>query len=286
MSNRTGNLTNYHSHSLYCDGRANMEDFIRFALSEGFTSYGFSSHAPLPFSTAWTMEWDAMDDYLAEFHRLKAKYAGQIELYIGLEIDYLNEESNPSVVRFRELPLDYRIGSVHLLYDDKGEIVDVDVTADKFCRVVDKHFNGDLVRVVHLYYDRLMRMVELGGFDIVGHADKMHYNASAYHPGLLDEPWYDTLIQEYFDAIARKGYIVEINTKSYLELGTFYPNERYFPVLLEKGIRVQVNSDSHYPERINNGRLQALMALQASGYHTVTEMYNNEWKDMPLLIHT
>ena len=36
MSNRTGNLTNYHSHSLYCDGRANMEDFIRFALSEGF----------------------------------------------------------------------------------------------------------------------------------------------------------------------------------------------------------------------------------------------------------
>ena len=101
MSNRTGNLTNYHSHSLYCDGRANMEDFIRFALSEGFTSYGFSSHAPLPFSTAWTMEWDAMDDYLAEFHRLKAKYTGQIELYIGLEIDYLNEESNPSVVRFR-----------------------------------------------------------------------------------------------------------------------------------------------------------------------------------------
>lgn len=286
MSNRTGNLTNYHSHSLYCDGRANMEDFIRFALSEGFTSYGFSSHAPLPFSTAWTMEWDSMDDYLAEFHRLKAKYAGQIELYIGLEIDYLNEESNPSVARFRELPLDYRIGSVHLLYDDKGEIVDVDVTADKFRRLVDKHFNGDLVRVVHLYYDRLMRMVELGGFDIVGHADKMHYNASAYHPGLLDESWYDALIQEYFDAIARKGYIVEINTKSYLELGTFYPNERYFPVLLEKGIRVQVNSDSHYPERINNGRLQALMALQAFGYHTVTEMYNNEWKDMPLLIHT
>ena len=76
MNNRTGNLTNYHSHSLYCDGRANMEDFIRFALSEGFTSYGFSSHAPLPFPTAWTMEWDCMDDYLTEFRRLEAKYAG------------------------------------------------------------------------------------------------------------------------------------------------------------------------------------------------------------------
>lgn len=41
------NLTNYHSHCLYCDGRANMEDFIRFAISEGFTSYGISSHAPV-----------------------------------------------------------------------------------------------------------------------------------------------------------------------------------------------------------------------------------------------
>ena len=69
------NLTNYHSHCLYCDGRANMEDFIRFAISEGFSSYGISSHAPLPFSTAWTMEWDRMDDYLSEFSRLKEKYA-------------------------------------------------------------------------------------------------------------------------------------------------------------------------------------------------------------------
>ena len=46
---RNGNLTNYHSHSLYCDGRAGMEDFVRFAISEGFTSYGFSSHAPSAF---------------------------------------------------------------------------------------------------------------------------------------------------------------------------------------------------------------------------------------------
>ena len=115
------NLTNYHSHCLYCDGRANMEDFIRFAISEGFSSYGISSHAPLPFSTAWTMEWDRMDDYLSEFSRLKAKYADEIELAVGLEIDYLNEESNPSLSPFQELPLDYRIGSVHMLYSPEGK---------------------------------------------------------------------------------------------------------------------------------------------------------------------
>ena len=61
------NLTNYHGHTLYCDGRASMDDFLRFAVAEHFSSFGFSSHAPLPFSTAWTMEWDRMEDYLAEF---------------------------------------------------------------------------------------------------------------------------------------------------------------------------------------------------------------------------
>ena len=250
------NLTNYHSHCLYCDGRANMEDFIRFAISEGFSSYGISSHAPLPFSTAWTMEWDRMD---------------------------LNEESHPAIPRFQELPLEYRIGSVHMLYSPQGKVVDIDTPADIFRQLIDAHFEGDLDYVVHLYYKNLLRMVELGGFDILGHADKMHYNASCYRPGLLDEPWYDALVRDYFAEIARHGYIVEINTKSYHDLGTFYPNERYFPLLKELGIRVQVNSDAHYPERINNSRAEALAALKKVGFDTVVEWHGGQWKDMPLL---
>lgn len=277
------NLTNYHSHSLYCDGRANMEDFIRFAISEGFSSYGFSSHAPLPFSTAWTMEWDRMDDYLSEFSRLKEKYADKIELAIGLEIDYLDEENHPALSRFRELPLDYRIGSVHMLYSPEGNVVDIDTPADIFRQLVDKYFGGDLDYVICLYYKNLLRMVELGGFDIVGHADKMHYNASCYRPGLLDESWYGALVHKYFDAIARHGYIVEVNTKSYNDLGTFYPNERYFPFLKELGVRVQVNSDAHYPERINNGRANALAALKKAGFETVVEWHGGKWVDCEIL---
>ena len=74
------NLTNYHSHSLYCDGRADMESFAHWAKAKGFSAYGYSSHAPLPFPTCWTMEWDRMDDYLGEFLRLKQVYAGSVEL--------------------------------------------------------------------------------------------------------------------------------------------------------------------------------------------------------------
>lgn len=278
------NLTNYHSHCLYCDGRADMEAFVRFALSGGFSSYGFSSHAPLPFPTSWTMEWDRMDDYLSEFHRLKAKYADRIELYVGLEIDYLDETSHPGIARFRDLPLDYRIGSVHMLPTADGEVVDIDVLADTFCRLVDVRFGGDLDRVVHLYYDRLLRMVELGGFDIVGHADKMHYNASCYRRGLLDEEWYDDLVRSYFQEIARHGYQVEVNTKSYLDKHVLFPNVRYFSYLNRLGIRVQVNSDAHYPERINDGRREALQALHRAGYRSVMELHDGTWQPVPLTV--
>lgn len=280
---KMNNLTNYHSHCLYCDGRANMEDFIRFAVSEGFSSYGISSHAPLPFSTAWTMEWDRMNDYLSEFARLKETYADRIELAIGLEIDYLSEESHPALSRFQELPLDYRIGSVHMLYSPQGKVVDVDTPADSFRRLVDEHFEGDLDSVIRLYYHNLLRMVRLGGFDIVGHADKMHYNAACYRPGLLDEPWYDRLVSDYFAEIAQRGYIVEINTKAYHDLGTFYPNERYFSLLKELGIPVQVNSDAHYPERINYGRPEALTALANTGFESVVEWHQGRWQEVSLL---
>lgn len=274
--------SNYHSHSLYCDGRAGMEDFVRFALSRGFTSYGFSSHAPLPFPTAWTMEWDRMDDYLAEFRRLREKYAGRIELYVGLEIDYLNEESHPACECFRRLPLDYRIGSVHLLYDGEGRVVDADLPADRFRRMVDSHFGGDVEHVVRLYYERSRRMAELGGFDIVGHADKIHYNAAWCRPGILEEPWYDRLVSDYFADIARRGYQVEINTKARRELGTFYPDERYFPLLRELGIRVQVNSDAHYPERVDSGMAEACRALRRAGFTSVMRLCGGQWTEAPL----
>lgn len=278
------NLTNYHSHCSFCDGRAPLEEFVKEAISQGFYSYGVSSHAPLPFPTRWTMEWEQMEAYLDEFKNLRSKYADEIELYVGLEIDYLNEESNPSVARFTELPLDYRIGSVHLLYDAAGEVVDIDCSPAVFKERVDRHFNGDVLRVVRMYFDRLFRMVELGGFDVLGHADKMHYNASCYHPGLLDEPWYEALMKDYFSLVASRGYLVEINTKAYDSLGTFYPNSRYWELMKEYQIKILVNSDAHYPERINAGRMEALRLLQAKGFATVAELHQGSWREVPIVV--
>ena len=277
------NLTNYHSHCSYCDGKAPLEDFIKEAIKQGFNSYGISSHAPLPFQAPWSMNWEQVPDYLEECNSLKEKYASQIELYIGMEIDYLNEESNPSVSRFKELRLDYSIGSVHLLYDQNNEVVDVDCSTDKFGVIIDKYFKGDILHVIHSYYDRLKKMIELGGFDIVGHADKIHYNASLYRPGLLEESWYNDLMFDYFSLIADKGYIVEINTKAFFQLGTFFPNKKYFSLLKELNIPVQVNSDAHFPQKINDGRFEAFQALKEVGYTTVMELHAGKWEECEII---
>ena len=106
------NLTNYHSHCDFCDGHAPMELFVREAVKEGFSSYGVSSHAPFPVQNGCNMQKEKMTAYLEEFRRLKQLYSSEIDLYIGLEIDFLDDSFNPSIDYFQSLPLDYRIGSV------------------------------------------------------------------------------------------------------------------------------------------------------------------------------
>ncbi|MCC8187792.1 MAG: histidinol-phosphatase [Bacteroides sp.] len=276
------NLTNYHSHCSFCDGRAPLEEFICEAIRQGFSAYGISSHAPLPFSTRWSMESTQMYAYLRECQQLKQKYAGQIELYMGLEIDYLNEETHPATDYFRSLPLDYRIGSVHLLYNPQGERVDVDVTADKFRILIDLHFQGDVEALVRQYYQSMTRMLERGGFDIIGHADKIHYNISCYDPAIPGQPWYRELVCSFFHTAAVKGYIAEINTKAFETFGIFYPSVQDFPLLHSLHIPVVVNSDAHYPDRINSGRREALTSLYQSGFREVMEIRQGEWTSVAI----
>ena len=136
------NLTNYHTHSLYCDGSASIEDFVKEAIRQGFSSYGVSSHSPIPFDTCWNMNRSDLPAYLDEVHFIKKKYEGRIEIYCGLEIDYLGAEYNPSSSFFQELPLDYRIGSVHFLKTEEG-YVDIDTAPKQFKETVFRYYDAD-----------------------------------------------------------------------------------------------------------------------------------------------
>lgn len=278
------NLTNYHSHCDFCDGKAPMEEFVKSALNAGFTAYGFSSHAPLPFSTRWTLKRENVGEYLKEFERLKRKYAGQIELYAGLEIDYLNAEQNPAMPYFQNLPLDYRIGSVHLVCTDEGEIVDTDTSIENFRCLLEQYFRGDLRKIVTLYYNSSIDMVERGGFDFVGHADKISHNAESCCPGVTSKDWYIALRNRFWDVVAEKGVTLEINTKAWMKRGAFFPDQSHWKEILKRRIPVVVNSDTHIPDMVNAGRREALLGLSAVGFRTVRELHAGKWEDVSINI--
>lgn len=276
------NLTNYHSHCDFCDGKAPLEEFVKSAIVAGFTAYGVSSHAPLPFSTAWTMDKGQVEDYLQEINRLQDKYAGRIELYAGMEIDYLNEQSNPANTYFQSLPLDYRIGSVHLIYTDGGEIIDTDTSAENFRRLLAKHFQGDLQQMVGRYFDASMKMLEKGGFDFIGHADKISFNAEMCEEGVTHSTWYKRKRNALLDLVAEKNVMLEINTKAWLKRACFFPGQEHWKDILERKIPVVVNSDVHLPELVNAGRREALEGLKAVGFRTVRELHQGTWLDVPI----
>ena len=204
-------------------------------------------------------------------------------MYVGLEIDYMDEQNNPANDYFQNLPLDYRIGSVHLLHSTHGEIIDIDTRPEVFKENVERHLGGDLKQVVLTYFDKLMRMIELGGFDFVGHADKRSYNAQWCEPGILTQKWYQNKIYDYFTFIAEKGIMIEVNTKTLHRNGFLYPNREHFALIHKLGIPVVVNSDAHLPELINSGRPEALKWLKETGFKTVRQLEQRKWTGVPIM---
>ena len=74
---------------------------------------------------------------------------------------------------------------------------------------MERYFAGDIRYVVETFYKQSIEMVNDGGFDLIGHFDKIGNNASHYCPGIEDEPWYQSLVSELIDAIIAKKLTIE-----------------------------------------------------------------------------
>ena len=279
-------LSNYHSHCTFCDGRSMPEDFVKFAISHGFRAYGFSSHSPLPFDTFWNMSKDDMPEYLAEINRLKEKYAGRLEIYTSLEMDYLDETYNPSIAYFQELPLDYRIGSIHFLplseHLSEDNMVCIDGAFADYKNSVDRYFEGKISKLVARYFDSTLKMVEAGGIDIVGHMDKIYMNGHKCEGFSFDADWYQKPFKAALDLIAQKGLMVEINTKNLIKKQQIFPRKEYLGLLKDMNIPVMVNSDCHYPDLVNDGRSEAFKILKEIGFRTTRELIKGNWQDVAI----
>jgi len=277
-------LSNYHSHCIFCDGRSSMEEFVHFAIAKGLKKYGFSSHAPLPFNTFWNMKLDDFAEYQSEFKRLKKKYQSEIELYIGLEVDYIHHFIEIHNDLYSSDTMDYLIGSIH--YMDRlpsGDFWTIDGNFRDFFAGLKLLFDSEIRPAVERFYEISQCMIEKGGFDIVGHFDKIAMNASKCTDFNSSASWYKNRVGELLQLIKDKELILEVNTKSLVEKGLCFPDLMFFPLINDLQIPIVVNSDCHYPTNILDGFEPAFKALKTAGFKTTQQLIGGSWQAVEII---
>lgn len=233
-------LSNYHTHSSFCDGKDEPEEIVREALRLGCPELGFTGHAHVSFDDS-CMTTEGTEAYKREIRRLREKYRAQIRILLGVEQDY-----------FSDLPTDdyeYVIGSVHYVLKD-GRYLSVDESREAFLSHVEECYGGDFYAFAEAYYALVARVYEKTKCRIVGHFDLItKYNE--------DDVLFDTAHPRYrraalaaLDALADKPVLFEINTGA-ISRGcrrTPYPAPWILEELNARGAELILSSDCHRKE--------------------------------------
>ncbi|MCP9234886.1 histidinol-phosphatase [Lewinella sp. JB7] len=279
--------TNHHAHTRFSDGVGEPAEYVEHALAAGFTAYGFSDHAPIPAGDIGSMKLHELATYGAEIDRLRRVFAGRIDLYKSLEVDYIPGVMNVDSPHIKAARLDYTVGAVHYVdYLGKGEPWSFQRPNPVFERGIATIFANDSRRMVERYYALVREMVENYPPDVVAHLDrikKRNVNGRYWdeHAG-----WYVAAVEETLDAIAGAGLIMEVNTRGiYLgEIADTYPSNWIVRRAVERGIRLQVNSDAHRPQHVAGGFREAYTGLRALGVEAVWQYAGDSFQPAEILL--
>lgn len=265
-------LTNHHAHTHYSDGVGSPTEYVEQAIAQGFGSYGFSDHAPIPLDHVGSMSVTDLSDYIAEIETLQARYGERIRLYKSLEVDYIPGVMNVGSTHILAAGLDYTVGAVHYVdYLPDGQPWSFQRANPVFDRGIDTIFGGDVRAMVERYFSLVREMVERHPPSVVAHLDRIKKRNS--DGTYWDEhcAWYRRAVEDTLDAIAASGCILEVNTRGlYLkEITDTYPTDWIVRRAHARGIRLQVNSDAHRSEHISGAFAATYRGLQQMGIEEV-----------------
>ncbi len=266
---------NYHTHSHFCDGKKDPASYVKEAIKRGFSSVGFTSHAPLREDNDWTMSSANLNEYLETIDSLKDEFSGIIKIHKGMEIDYFPDENRFDF--FKKCKLDFSIGSVHLLYVKKYDrYFSVDESPEEFEITMNDIF-GSIEEFTKTYYSNLRDMIIQGGFDILGHIDLIKKFNKDFKYFTEKEPWYIEEVIKTLDILESRDIIVEVNTGA-ISRGVQdvpYPSSWILKECFKRDIKVCLNSDVHHPDNIECFFTEALEMIKDAGYkqlHTPFEI--------------
>lgn len=230
---------NFHTHSIYCDGKNIPEEMVKAAVNLGFNALGFSGHCKISrFESNWSMSDERTNNYINAVTKLREEYKDKINIYIGTELDYF---SDVEMNRY-----DYTIASVHYL-NQGGEQQPIDTSLEIQQRDADKFFGGSLIDYSVDYYRYVGDILNKFDADIIGHFDLVtKFNEADCAFDTKDKKyinaWHDAV-----DALIPFNKPFEINTgaiaRGYRK--TPYPAFDIADYIAEKGGYFIVTSDCH-----------------------------------------
>ena len=262
-----------HTHTIFCDGHADVESFCQRAWEKGLCSLGFSSHAPIVKKTgfpenSWNMREDLLEEYIETVQAAKRRWEGRLDIFLGLEIDYISGLMGPSDKDYQEMGLDYIIGALHYLLPARGAPFTVDASLEEVEQAIKDSYGGDPLAMVEAYWDSLEDLIRSGGFDILAHLDVIRKNNSQNRLFSEDSQSYREKIVKIAALAGEHKIIIEVNTGG-MNRGRItspYPSQPFLKLFRENNVPGIITADAHNPEDLDGHYPEAQAALLAAGY--------------------
>lgn len=238
-----------HNHTKYCNHAiGEMEEYVLRAIEKKIDVFGFSDHAPMDFDPKYRMSLDEAHIYSEEIDRLQTKYASQIKILFGYEVDYLESFMLSSIL---EADVDYLIGSVHFIKEwgfDNPEFIG-------------KYQEKNIDQIWEEYFEAIAAMANFGKFDIVGHLDLIKVFK------FLPQKSIATIATNAIKAIKKANMCVEINPSGFRKpIAEQYPSKELLQICFEHEIPITFGSDAHAIEQIDLNMDRAKQLAREVGY--------------------
>ena len=216
-----------------------------------------------------------MEPHKQEIRRLKEEYAGRIDVFCGLEVEY-----------YSRVPLggfDYMIGSVHYL-DFNGRILGFDRKLEEVQTYIREHFAGDGMAFAEKYFETLCRLPEKADFDILGHFDLLTKNNEQGRVIDTTDPKYLRMGFETIHTLKGKIPLFEVNTGAISRgyRSTPYPQMDFLREFYRCGFGAVISSDCHDKEFLDCHFEESRQLLQEAGFKTRWIFTDEGFKEVQL----
>jgi len=255
-----------HCHTPLCKhAHGEPVEYAAAAEARGLKGIIFTCHCPLPGlgPNNIRMDPEQYEDYVALIAAAREKFAGRVDVRLGLESDYY-----PGVEPWLEKlharhPLHHVLGSVHMQVTEYRN----------------RFFRGDWFEYQQLYFQHLAESADTGLYDTLAHPDLVkNESPSDWHFARI-RPF----IERALDRIAATGVAMELNTSGlHKAIREINPSPTMLGLMQARGIPVVLGADAHVPTRVAADYTGALRTLQSAGYTEVSYFLDRKRQTVPI----